>query len=346
MTWPPSPVPILSETHDVFTSRIQALCHKGKELSSLLYRTWYQKGTVLFHAPAFRHARALWHRMIQATDFSLPTLEREVSDGAALKWSLRLQDGLSVESVFIPMKAGGSLCVSSQVGCRQGCAFCETGRSGWRRNLSAQEIVAQVFVARFIRGLPIRNIVFMGMGEPLDNYDALSQAMSVLSDSKGLAFGWRHLTVSTSGQVEGIFRLLQQPLDCHLAVSLNAPEDDLRSRLMPVNRRYPLAVLYQAMKTYHDQTRRPLFITYVLLRGINDTLSHARTLAQYLKGLGAKINLIPYNSGGEACYQSPDPQVVELFKERLIQEGYATYVRLSRGASIRAGCGQLVVSQE
>ena len=240
------------------------------------------------------------------------------------------------------MQSGGTLCVSSQVGCRMGCAFCETGRMGLLRNLTTEEIVSQIFVAKHHLKFSIRNIVFMGMGEPFDNYDNVMQAVRVLTDPKGFGFGKRHITVSTSGCVDGIECLMAEPEETpNLAVSINAPIEELRNRLMPVNKKYNLERLYQAMKAYCQTTGREILVAYVLLKDVNDTLEHADLLARYLEGLDVKVNVIPYNPQSRDRFSPPEEAVIEEFTQHLRSKGLYTLRRVTKGRDIMAACGQL-----
>jgi 23S rRNA (adenine2503-C2)-methyltransferase len=266
----------------------------------------------------------------------------EASDGATGKILLRTPEAYEVETVLIPMQSGGTLCVSSQVGCRMGCAFCETGKMGLLRNLTTAEIVSQVFVAKHRMAFDMRNIVFMGMGEPFDNYDQVMGAVRVICDPKGLGFGPRHVTVSTSGCVSGIYKFIEEgDAAPNLAVSVNAPSDEERNRLMPVNKKHDMAELYRAMKDYCESTGRQILAAYVLLAGRNDSLDHADRLAEYLRGLDVKVNLIPYNPQRRDRFAAPDQEIVEAFLERMRQHGYRTLLRATKGQKIMAACGQL-----
>lgn len=256
--------------------------------------------------------------------------------------SSQTADQLEIESVLIPMQAGGTLCLSSQVGCRMGCTFCETGRMGLLRNLTTQEIVTQLFVARFILGFQVRNLVFMGMGEPFDNYENVMQAVRIFTDPYGFGLGIHHLTISTSGRVEEIYRLIEEtsPIP-HLAVSLNAPTDELRNRLMPINRHHPLKELYQAMQVFNTKKGKSILVAYVLMKGQNDSLEHADQLANFLQGLNVKINIIPYNPQSRDRFQPPEQDTIEVFTARLREKGYYTLLRQTKGQKIMAACGQL-----
>jgi 23S rRNA (adenine2503-C2)-methyltransferase len=283
----------------------------------------------------------------------LPDLTGKRGDGTgeAYKFLLKMGDGLESESVVIPMKAYKTLCVSSQVGCKMGCRFCETAQMGFVRNLTAAEIVAQVFVARRVLGEPIENIVFMGMGEPTDNLDSVAQAMRILADQSGFRIPLRAITVSTVGNVPGIRRLAElarAPLaegglrGFRLAVSLNAPDDAVRDALMPVNGSWNLAELRKALEEW-PLARRDDFILaeYVLIAGVNDGPEHARLVADYLRGLKACVNLIPYNPRLDSPYARPAPERVAAFFRELQELGQYSRIRGTKGDDAMAACGQL-----
>ena len=247
-----------------------------------------------------------------------------------------------METVLIPMANHMPVCVSSQVGCRMACRFCETGRMCLLRSLTADEIVAQVYMARVCLGMPVRNVVFMGMGEPLDNFDAVVHAIRILEDQRGLNIAKRRITLSTAGLVPGIERLaeLKWP-QLKLAVSLNATENSQRNDLMPVNRRYGLDQLKSALAHYPLARGNVLLIEYVLIKNRNDSEEDARRLARYVEGLPVRINLIPYNPGRSPPLEAPSEKEVLRFRQALIELGLFVRLRHSKGANICAACGQL-----
>lgn len=267
---------------------------------------------------------------------------RLVGADGTTKLLLRFADGCACETVLMPQGARLTQCLSSQAGCALGCAFCRTGSLGLARNLHWSEIVDQFLAAR--RELPagrrVTNVVFMGMGEPLLNREALGEALRFLisPDGGGIAAG--RITVSTAGIVPGIAWIGSELPQVKLAVSLNAPDDELRSRLMPVNRRYPLAELIAALRR-HPTGRRPITIEYVLLGGVNDAPAHAARLARLLRGLRCTINLIPFNPHSGLPFAAPAADAVHAFQGRLKSAGLAAIVRRSQGADIGAACGQL-----
>lgn len=335
-------IPILAQTYQSFCDWIANELGKGRVHAGLIYEEFFRKGIIKGEHPAFNNAKAIFQEIVARLDTSLPMMQMEKKDEETKKFLLKTTDNLEIESVLIPMQAGGTLCISSQVGCRMGCAFCETGRMGLLRNLTVEEIMAQVFIARHILGYTIRNIVFMGMGEPFDNYDTVLQASRILMDPKGFGFGRNHITISTSGIVEGIRRFTHEKgLKPNLAVSVNAPEDEMRNRLMPVNRKNDMQQLYNAMKEYNEITGLDILTAYVLLKDVNDSLEHADRLASYFKGLSIKINLIPYNPQSRDRFARSDEDTIEAFRQRLRGHGFSTLLRLTRGTNMMAACGQL-----
>lgn len=284
----------------------------------------------------------------QFTVSGVTPLRTQVSaDGCTEKVLLGLADGLTIETVLMSYQARQTVCLSSQVGCALRCAFCATGMGGWNRNLSAGEIVEQVlYYARRLRERQeaVSHVVYMGMGEPFLNYEAVWRSVLTLNDPSGLNLGARRITISTVGVVPGIQRLAQESLPVGLAVSLHAPTDDLRDRLVPINRKYALHVLLDACREYTRLTRRRVTFEYALIDGVNDAPAHAQALARRLQGLLCHVNLIPVNPVPGLSY-SPSPRDrVLAFERRLRQLGVNATLRLSRGADIQAGCGQLRVA--
>jgi 23S rRNA (adenine2503-C2)-methyltransferase len=293
---------------------------------------------------------ALRQELAVRVPMTLPavTALTESADGT-VKWRLDAGKGQAIETVYIPEPGRGTLCVSSQVGCAMDCPFCATGQQGFNRNLSAAEIIAQVILARRELGdqdgrSPISNVVFMGMGEPLANLRAVVQACDILVDDLGFGLSRRRVTVSTSGLVPQIRRLAEQS-SVALAVSLHAPDDELRNRLVPINRRHPVAELLAACWEYAERTNaREITFEYVMLEGINDSSGQARRLAGLLRNRPAKVNLIPFNSFPGANYRRSAPETVERFREILLGAGIIAITRRTRGEDIAAACGQLAGS--
>jgi 23S rRNA (adenine2503-C2)-methyltransferase len=277
-------------------------------------------------------------------------VERQISRDGSRKWLIRFGPGIEVESVYIPdVGRAGALCVSSQVGCTLNCTFCHTGTQALVRNLTHGEIVAQVQIARDDLGewpsdredRKLSNVVFMGMGEPLYNLDGVAGAMDVISDGEGLALSRRRITVSTSGVVPEL-KALGERTQAMLAISLHATNDELRDELVPINRRYPLAELMAGIKAYPglSNARRVTF-EYVMLKGVNDSPAEARELVRLLKGVPAKINLIPFNAWPGSPYECSDWGTIENFAAIVNKAGYASPIRTPRGRDILAACGQL-----
>jgi 23S rRNA (adenine2503-C2)-methyltransferase len=324
-----------------------------------------------FGAEPFR-ARQLWHWIYHrgATDFAVmtnlakpfrerlaadyelrrPEINRAlVSSDGTRKWLLRFDDGQEAETVHIPESDRGTLCVSSQVGCTLNCTFCHTGTQLLVRNLGAAEIVGQIMIARDALGewpspkedRQLTNIVLMGMGEPLYNYDNVAAAMKIAMDPEGLAISRRKITLSTAGVVPMIARCGAE-LAVNLAISLHAVTDELRDRIVPLNRKYPIAELLGACKTYPGSSNaRRITFEYVMLKGVNDSPAEARELVRLLKGIPAKVNLIPFNPWPGAPFECSSDAAIAAFSDIVFAAGYSAPVRTPRGRDIFAACGQL-----
>jgi 23S rRNA (adenine2503-C2)-methyltransferase len=287
-------------------------------------------------------------RATLASDFRLTTPEvvnRERSSDGTEKFLLRLADGRQIESVFIPDTPSMTFCVSTQVGCAMACAFCLTGKMGLVRNLTAGEIVGQVRVLAHDVDLRDRafNIVLMGMGEPLHNYDATMKALRMLADEHGFALPPRRVTLSTVGLLPALERLAREPIMPNLAISLHAPTDVLRGELVPLNKKYGIADVINACKRFPVRKRSRITFEYVLLAGVNDRPDDARRLARLLNGVKSKVNLIPLNAAPGIPFERPSDSAVDGFAKILAERGVTVSVRKSRGRDIRAACGQLIV---
>ena len=299
-------------------------------------------------------AKTLRLKLAQETCITPPTVSLEqVSKDGTRKWLIDTGAGNGVETVFIPEDARGTLCISSQVGCALECTFCSTGRQGFNRNLAVSEIIGQLWLAnRSLRqdadyGLLakddriISNVVMMGMGEPLANYDNVVTAMQIMLDDSAYGLSRRRVTLSTSGLVPAMDRLKE---DCPvaLAVSLHAPNDQLRDEIVPINKKYPLKALMAACQRYLEKAPRD-FVTfeYVMLDGINDTPEHARQLLEVVKGVPCKFNLIPFNPFPDSGFRRSSANAVSRFRDVLMEAGLVTTVRKTRGDDIAAACGQL-----
>jgi len=270
------------------------------------------------------------------------------------KFLFRLADGQMIESVLIPASPAlygeasdrRTICISSQVGCAYGCKFCASGLDGWKRNLTAGEIVAQFVRVEELSGEKINNAVFMGMGEPMANYDNLLRAIGILNAPWGIGLGARHMTVSTSGLVPGIRDLAAQPLQVRLAISLHGATDEVREKIMPVNKKYPLGELLAACADYAGRKKQKLTFEYILIRGINDSPAQAVALAAHARKLGAKINLIPYNTVEGLAWERPEQDAQEEFLATVRAGGADATLRREKGHDIAAACGQLRLQAE
>jgi 23S rRNA (adenine2503-C2)-methyltransferase len=295
-------------------------------------------------------SKVLRARLQDQTEIRLPEVMRDQqsSDGTR-KWLLRLDDGNCIETVFIPEENRGTLCVSSQAGCALNCTFCSTGHQGFNRNLSVAEIISQVWVANKALGRDpkgeriISNVVMMGMGEPLLNFDNVVKAIHLMMDDFAYGLSKRRVTLSTAGVIPALDRLAKE-CDVNLAVSLHAPNDLLRNQLVPLNKKYPIKTLIDACRHYvsdEPKSKNRVTFEYVMLDGVNDSLDHARELTRLLKNVPAKINLIPFNPFPGSHYRRSPQAVIDRFRDYLMQEGFVTVTRRPRGDDIDAACGQL-----
>ena len=275
---------------------------------------------------------------------SLKIKAHQISKDGTEKFLFELEDGALVESVLMIFEYGYSACLSSEVGCNMGCTFCASGLLKKQRDLSAGEIVCQALMIQ--KRLDesnnrLGNIVVMGTGEPFDNYDNVMKAMSIINSPYGLEIGSRHISISTCGVVPGILRFSKENLQYNLAISLHAPNDELRNRLMPINKAYPLEVLFSALREYSQLNNRRLTFEYLLLKGINDSKKEANEIKDLLKGMNAYINLIPYNSVKEKDYETSSEENALRFYDLLKKNGVAVTLRQKKGDDIDAACGQL-----
>lgn len=316
---------------------------KSATAAADVYRAIFKSGgSALAHLPP-QLANSAWVADIKARLLTPPATiaGRKHADGVT-KFVSRLADGLEIESVLVPMDRYATVCISSQAGCRMGCRFCETGRLGLARDLSVAEIVYQVYAARHVLKRSVKNIVFMGMGEPFDNFGNVLCAIDVISDQRGLDIAERNITISTAGRIDGLERLaaLNRP-HIRLAISLNAPNDRIRSRIMPLNRSAPMGKLKKALTAYPLKPGVHIVIEYVLIRDVNDRAEHADELAAYLSGLPVKVNLIPFNPGPDTAFAPPLTAATEIFRQRLVARGVFVRMRTTKGRALMAACGQL-----
>ena len=275
-----------------------------------------------------------------------PTIEKLEKDTDVNKYLFKLEDSNHIEAVLMKHDYGLSLCISSQVGCNMGCTFCESGRLKKVRDLSAGEMISQILVAEEDIKARISHVVVMGIGEPFDNFSNLVKFISIANDNKGLNIGARHITVSTSGVIPKIYEFASLPYQVNLAISLHASNDDLRTKLMPINKVYKLDDLIVAVKDYIDKTNRRVTFEYIMIDGINDRDIDAKNLAKLLKGLNCYINLIPYNESSNILYKRSKKNTILRFYDIIKKEGMNVTIRREFGSKISAACGQLRAKKE
>ncbi|MDO4619906.1 MAG: 23S rRNA (adenine(2503)-C(2))-methyltransferase RlmN [Lachnospiraceae bacterium] len=288
-------------------------------------------------------SKALRGKLAEQTCLHAPeirSLQVSAIDGTR-KYLFRMHDGNYVESVWMSYHHGNSVCISSQVGCRMGCTFCASTIGGLTRNLTAGEMLSQIYAITRDTGERVSNVVVMGTGEPLDNYDSLVRFLRMLSDENGLNISERNITVSTCGLVPGILRLKDEHLMINLALSLHAPNDELRRRIMPIARKYSLSEIIPALKTYYKANSRRLTFEYSLIRDTNDTDECAAQIASLLRGMNCLVNLIPVNPVTETGYRETTPAGVQAFKKKLEKHGIHVTIRRELGRDIDGACGQL-----
>lgn len=276
-------------------------------------------------------------------DFSLElpkVIKREI-DTDVEKYLFELSDNERIEAVLMRHNYGLSVCVSSQVGCNMGCKFCESGRLKKVRNLEAHEMVGQILVIESLIKERISSVVIMGIGEPLDNYENVIRFIKIINDAKGIQIGARHITLSTCGLIPKIKELSELDIQINLAISLHAPNDHLRSEIMPINKAYPLQELMETIKEYIKKTNRRVTMEYILLKEVNDQKKHAKELANLLRGMNVYVNLIPYNETNHIEFQKSDKETIDAFYRELQKEKIQVTVRREFGSSISAACGQL-----
>ncbi|MCL7488417.1 MAG: 23S rRNA (adenine(2503)-C(2))-methyltransferase RlmN [Desulfobulbaceae bacterium] len=323
-----------------YVESLQQPSFRGEQILAWLYRpgiTEFSQMTDLA-----KEFRALLEQRARISYFTDPVIE--VSVDGSVKFGFRLEDDNFIESVLIPEGERNTLCVSSQVGCAMGCNFCQTGAMGFRRNLKPSEIVNQVCAVQDWlikeRKKKLNNLVFMGMGEPLANLDNLLKALSILTEQKGLDFASRRITVSTCGMIPQMLEFGKKS-DANLAISLHAVDDRTRNMLMPINKKYPIEDLLAACREYQMKKRQRIMFEYVLLDNINDSDETAVQLAEMLRGIPCKINLLAMNEGEIAGFRSSSQDRILRFQDILRKRGYTVFLRQSRGSDISAACGQL-----
>jgi len=345
------PVNLLNFDHQGLRDYFHSLGEKPFRATQVL--KWIHQQGVFDFDQMTNLSKALRERLKTCAQITLPEIATtQASSDGTRKWLLRLDGGNTIETVFIPEGTRGTLCVSSQVGCILDCSFCSTAQQGFNRNLTTAEIIGQLWFAEhalreeghastFGTERAVTNVVMMGMGEPLANYDSVVTAMKLMLDDNAYGLSWRRVTLSTSGIVPPLARLKE---DCHvsLAISLHATDDNLRDELVPINKKYPIKELIQACHAYVDvDQRRHITFEYVMLKGINDNPKQARQLITLLQGLRSKVNLIPFNPFPNTHYECSSTETIERFRDILMKAGVITMTRKTRGDDIDAACGQL-----
>ncbi len=335
------PCPISGMLPGEIAEQHRLLPYQGRQLFQWIHR----KGAFSFDEMTSL-SKELRGRLSTETVFPATRVSKMQGSEASgtRKGLLLLHDNECIESVLIPDKNRYTVCVSSQVGCPLKCAFCATGLSGYKRNLNAAEIVEQVLHMRKAGEVPetaVCNIVYMGMGEPFYNYDAVEKSIRILMHPEGLGTGARHITVSTAGEITGIGRFAAEDWQVRLSVSLHAAQDEKRSRLVPLNRKYGLQRLHAALREYNQRTGRQLTLEWTLLDGVNDTPEDVRELVRFTRGLDASVNLIPWNPVAGLEYRPSPPAACEAFQAQLTRSGVRATLRREKGRDIDAACGQL-----
>ena len=304
--------------------------------------TWLHRGARSFDEMT-NLSKALREKLAAQYELTCPTVARRLQSArdGTIKYLWRLSDGNCVESVLMRYHHGNTVCISCEVGCPMGCAFCASTRGGLVRRLRPSEMLDQVLFTQIDSGLPVSNIVLMGIGEPLDNYDTVLRFLQLVNSPEGMNIGMRHISLSTCGLVDKIDSLAQEDLQLTLSVSLHAPTDEIRSGIMPINRKYNVETLLAACKRYFERTGRRISFEYAMIRGLNDTPETADILIKKLRGIAAHVNLIPLNEVAESPLKPSYPDVVRAFQQRLEAHGIPATVRRTLGGDINASCGQL-----
>lgn len=336
---------------DIKSMTIPEITDFMKEIGQPSFRAeqifkWLHSGTVSFDEMSnlSKELRSKLNELCYIADVQTVRRLESAIDGT-VKYLYRLFDGETIESVLMKYKHGYTVCISTQVGCRMGCRFCASGIGGLKRNLTASEMLSQIMAAERDNNIRVSNVVMMGMGEPLDNFDNSTRFLKLVSDGKGMNIGLRHISLSTSGVVDGINKLALLNMPITLSISLHAPSDEIRSKTMPVNNKWNIDALLSACKSYQKVTTRRISFEYAMIQGVNDTTECALLLAKKLKGIMCHVNLIPANPVVETDFVKSDEKRIENFKITLEKCGITATVRRTLGADINASCGQLRRSQ-
>ena len=332
---------------DIKSLDLQEITQLLREMGEPSFRgkqvfTWLHRGVTSFEGMSDL-SKPLRQKLAERCYITVPTVERkQVSkhDGT-VKYLWRLRDGNCIETVLMRYHHGNTVCISSQVGCRMGCQFCASTLGGLVRNLTPAEMLDQVLFTQVESGLPVSNIVLMGIGEPLDNFDNVLRFLELVNSPDGMNIGMRHISLSTCGLVEKIDKLAEYRLQLTLSVSLHAPDDETRAGMMPVDRKWPVDTLLAACERYFAKTGRRVSFEYAMVSGVNDTEQHAARLASKLRGTGSHVNLIPLNRVEERSYAPSTHNAVARFQKQLEDAGIIVTVRRSLGGDIDASCGQL-----
>lgn len=337
----------MSPMIDLFGFTVDALAERLVEAgfkkynAVQIYEWMYQKKVAAF-AEMKNLGKDLRLHLEQNYSLEPLTLRKEqtAADGTR-KFLFAMKDGLSVETVLMMQDYGMSVCVSSQIGCSMGCSFCASGLKAKSRDLAPAELVGQIVAVEKLAGIAVTHVVVMGTGEPFDNYENVIEFIRIVNHPKGLAIGQRHITVSTCGIVPRILQYAEEPIRSNLAISLHASNDTLRTRIMKINRAYPLKDVVEACKVYFEKTGRRVTFEYILLKGVNDAPEQADELSDLIRGLNAYVNLIPYNHVKEFLYERTDMDRAMKFYDRLVKRGINAVLRKEQGGDIDAACGQL-----
>ena len=332
---------------DIKSMTLAELAEELAELGEPKFRakqvyTWVHRGARSFDEMS-NLSKSLRAKLAETYELYAPEAVRKLvskHDGT-IKYLWRLKDGNCVESVLMRYHHGNTVCISSEVGCPMGCAFCASTLGGLVRRLTPSEMLDQVLFTQIDSGMPISNIVLMGIGEPLDNFDTVCRFLELVNSPDGMNIGMRHISLSTCGIVDKIDLLAQKNLQLTLSVSLHSPVDEVRSQIMPINRKYPVDVLLDSCKRYFEATGRRISFEYAMIRGVNDTQQIAQILVKKLRGIAAHVNLIPLNDVEESPLKPSYPDVVRAFQQTLEKSGIPATVRRTLGGDINASCGQL-----
>lgn len=338
----------MSELKDIKSLTSQELSQELKALGLPAFRAdqtfkWLHEKSVTSFDEMLNLPKNIREKLSELYYISVATIEKkQIScyDGT-IKYLFKLYDGEYIESVLMNYHHGYTLCISTQVGCKMGCTFCATGKSGFSRNLTPSEMLAQIQSAQVDNNIRISNIVLMGMGEPLDNFDNVIKFLSLVSSDKGINIGMRHITLSTCGVVPKMYELAKLKLQITLSVSLHAPNDEIRSRTMPINNKYGVNELIKACRDYAKITNRRITFEYAMIDGVNDSDECAKELAQLVKGMLCHVNLIPVNSVNGTAYQKSKKKRLVEFSNILEKNGVPSTIRRTLGSDIDASCGQL-----